>query len=143
MSRTLSRAMVTTAAVLSTAAATAGVAVAGGGAAPVPGPSKIVNDCQHARVEPARITLFCGDGNQYLIRMHWQHWAVHIATGHGVFLYNDCLPNCASGHAHREKAFVQAYRPRSRKLGRLFTKAKVTTANGTQVYDLPTSPVGG
>lgn len=125
-----------------TALATAAVTTGAAAAAPARHyghTPRIVNDCTRSRVEPSRIILRCGDASQDVIRIHWSSWGSTAAKGAGVFIYNDCDPNCAAGHWHRQPATLRAYRVRRHPLGRLFTRLLVTTASGKQVYRLPTS----
>jgi hypothetical protein len=50
--------------------------------------------------QPARLTIACGDGNDYLESLHWAMWSAAAAKGHGVEQVNDCDPYCAAGKFH-------------------------------------------
>jgi hypothetical protein len=61
----------------------------------------VVLDCQgHARVRPARYTLACADGNDYLNGLAWTSWGPQLASATGTEHVNDCIPYCAAGHFH-------------------------------------------
>lgn len=48
-------------------------------------------------VQPAVITLMCGDGNSGVEEMAWTRWGASTATGQGEFFADQCIPNCAQG----------------------------------------------
>ena len=61
----------------------------------------VVSDCQgQPQTRPARLTLSCADGNDYLTGLAWTSWTAGLASGTGVQEVNDCLPYCAVGHFH-------------------------------------------
>ena len=58
----------------------------------------VVLDCQgHPQVRPARYTLACADGNDYLSGLAWTSWGPRRASGTGTEHVNDCVPYCAAG----------------------------------------------
>ena len=61
----------------------------------------VVADCQgQPQARPAKVTLSCADGNDYLTHLAWTSWTAGLASGTGVQEVNDCLPYCAAGHFH-------------------------------------------
>jgi hypothetical protein len=61
----------------------------------------VVADCQgQSQARPAKLTLSCADGNDYLAGLAWTSWTAGLASGTGVQEVNDCLPYCAAGHFH-------------------------------------------
>jgi hypothetical protein len=61
----------------------------------------VVADCQgQPQVRPAKLTLSCADGNDYLTGLSWSSWTAGLASASGVQQVNDCLPYCAAGHFH-------------------------------------------
>ena len=61
----------------------------------------VVADCQgQPQVRPAKLTLSCADGNDYLTGLSWTSWTAGLASATGVQEVNDCLPYCAAGHFH-------------------------------------------
>ncbi|MDJ0382350.1 hypothetical protein [Streptomyces sp. G-G2] len=62
----------------------------------------LVVDCfAQAQVRPEEYLLACGDGNNKLVRLHWDSWSTRTATATGTDLANDCVPYCAAGRFHR------------------------------------------
>ena len=55
---------------------------------------------EHAHVQPARYTLACADGNDYLTGLAWTSWGPRLASATGTEHVNDCIPYCAAGHFH-------------------------------------------
>jgi hypothetical protein len=54
--------------------------------------------CNGKHYQPRRILIACGDGNAYVRHLSWSMWTRHKAHGHGVWVQNDCKPDCARGH---------------------------------------------
>ncbi|MET8752276.1 hypothetical protein ABZW32_19580 [Streptomyces sp. NPDC004667] len=89
-----------TATVLCAAAALAVAAVpaAARPAAPPEQDPVVLVDCfQQAQVRPDDYVLACGDGNNRLVRLHWDSWGRRTATATGIDMANDCRPDCATG----------------------------------------------
>lgn len=59
--------------------------------------TRVIANCVHAVYEPKRIIIACADGNLALMKMKYQRWTAHEATGTGTMYVNQCLPNCADG----------------------------------------------
>jgi hypothetical protein len=77
------------------------------------GPTKVlVPNCTKAVYKPKRIVLACGDGSNYLTNLTWHGWTALSATGSGVDVANDCMPDCVGGHVHSYPATVTLSRPK-------------------------------
>ena len=50
------------------------------------------------QIRPGEYILPCGDGNAYLHHLNWAAWGSSSALGGGTYTFNDCTPNCLSGH---------------------------------------------
>jgi hypothetical protein len=60
--------------------------------------SPVIVTCdKKLRVRPKSYLLACGDGSQWLSRLHWSSWTTGEATASGRFTFNTCTPNCAKG----------------------------------------------
>jgi len=60
-----------------------------------------VYDCNSLSFEPVSITVTCADGGVVLGDLVWTNWTSTEATATGTLDYNDCTPDCASGHQHQ------------------------------------------
>jgi hypothetical protein len=60
----------------------------------------VYGDCSKPSVEPAEIVLTCADYGEILEGLHWSTWTASAAAAVGTLVYNDCSPDCASGHHH-------------------------------------------
>ncbi|MEV7612555.1 hypothetical protein [Streptomyces sp. NPDC089799] len=99
---------------LAAAFATASVpASATGPAQPVqPQRPVVVVDCSgEPQVRPDDYVLACGDGNNRLVDLKWNHWGAQTATARGIDMVNDCEPNCAGGTFHSYPVEVTLSRP--------------------------------
>jgi hypothetical protein len=67
------------------------------------GNTSVSGDCRHAQVKPPSIVLVCADDNWYVQHLRWRSWGMLRAFGAGIFHFNDCIPNCASGTFHRRR----------------------------------------
>jgi len=63
-------------------------------------PPVIVNCQQKTQVRPGSIILACADGNAYTGSLSWTAWGSSSALASGTYAFNDCTPNCLSGHGH-------------------------------------------
>jgi hypothetical protein len=54
-------------------------------------------DCEIPVHKPNYISLTCADGGIAVKEIRWQSWNPKEAIGTGVYMENDCLPDCASG----------------------------------------------
>lgn len=52
-------------------------------------------------VKPAGIILTCADGGISIEKIVWRDWSVNTASGSGLYVYNDCDPDCADGTYHK------------------------------------------
>ena len=66
----------------------------------------VVNCQQKTQVRPRSIILACADGNAYIGNLSWSAWGSSSALGSGTYAFNDCTPNCLSGHGHTFPALV-------------------------------------
>jgi len=51
----------------------------------------------HAKFEPSKIIVACGDGNLFLTKLKWSAWGSTSAKGSGTAHQNTCTPSCAQG----------------------------------------------
>jgi hypothetical protein len=52
------------------------------------------------QIRPGEYILPCGDGTAYLDHLNWAAWGSSSALASGTYTFDDCTPNCASGHGH-------------------------------------------
>jgi hypothetical protein len=91
--------------------------------------TEVVYDCQHAKYEPEKYLLLYCDGSAGLKHLRYGHYSAQTATGHAVYSYDDCQPNCAAGHNHHYPVSFVMNRVRTSRGVRLFTQL-VTDHNG-------------
>jgi hypothetical protein len=72
----------------------------------------VVNCAMRGRVRPSQYVLACADGNSSLTGLHWQTWGSSSALAQGRSTFNDCIPNCVSGHFHSFPALAALWRVR-------------------------------
>jgi hypothetical protein len=53
--------------------------------------------CHGKHFEPKRILIACCDGNAFVKQLQWTTWTRHKARGRGVWVQNNCKPDCADG----------------------------------------------
>ena len=53
--------------------------------------------CHGKHYKPHRILVACGDGNAYANHLQWTTWTRHKAHAHGIWVQNNCKPDCAQG----------------------------------------------
>lgn len=66
----------------------------------------VVNCSMKTQVRPGSFTLACADGNAYVGSLSWTTWGASSALASGTSSFNDCTPNCLSGHSHTFPALV-------------------------------------
>jgi len=66
----------------------------------------VVNCSMKTQVRPGAFTLACADGNAYVGGMSWTAWGSSSALASGKYSFNDCIPNCLSGHGHTFSGLV-------------------------------------
>ena len=54
-------------------------------------------DCEIPVTKPKSITLTCADGGMVVTDITWDNWSAQGAQGSGIYLENNCEPDCASG----------------------------------------------
>jgi len=67
---------------------------------PVDASIEVYGNCTNPSVEPTEIVLTCADYGELLEGLHWTSWTTSSAMAVGTLVYNDCVPDCASGHHH-------------------------------------------
>ena len=60
----------------------------------------VYGDCTTPSVEPAEIVLTCADDGEVLTGLHWTRWTATSASAVATLVYNDCIPDCATGQRH-------------------------------------------
>jgi hypothetical protein len=103
---------------------------------------KVISSCTKATYQPSGYIFFCGDADAGLHHATYDWWTDKTAHGTGTYYFNDCKPNCASGHEHQQKAEFTLYRVRdTTKFGPLFTRAEVDTPRKHAVFEMPTRTI--
>lgn len=74
-------------------------------------PVVVVTCASEPQVRPREYVLACGDGNNQLVRLHWDAWGPKHATATGTDMVNDCKPYCAAGRFHAYPVKVTLSRP--------------------------------
>jgi hypothetical protein len=89
-------------AVIATAACGAAASAASleGQAPATTGVPVVVSCAMKTQVRPGIFTLACADGNAYVNGLNWSTWGSSSALASGNYAFNDCTPNCLSGHGH-------------------------------------------
>jgi hypothetical protein len=119
----------------------------------------VVVDCAvHGQTRPGQYTLACADGNAYLGGLRWASWGASAAFAEGVSSFDDCVPNCVTGHGHSFPVLVDLWRAEPRpghpgqryftRLTLVYTGNRTYTAGGHQYHlpetaTYPLSPYGG
>jgi hypothetical protein len=118
----------------------------------------VVNCQQKTQVRPGSIILACADGNAYAGSLNWSAWGSSSALASGTYAFNDCTPNCLSGHGHKFAALVVLWGVRAlpghsgvryfSEMTMVFTGNRSYTADGkkyqlSQTMTLPLSQFGG
>jgi hypothetical protein len=136
-------------AVLATTGCSAVASAATAGPRPSPPVSSIpvVISCgMKVQIRPGSFTLACADRNAYVSGLSWSTWGPVAALASGTSTFNDCTPNCLSGHSHTFPALVVLWRPQpwpSRVGVRYFTRMTIIyTGNrsytaGGKTYQVP------
>ena len=95
------------AAIATAACGAAASAASLGGQAPATTAVPVVVNCQmKTQVRPGSYTLACADGNAYVGALNWSAWGSSSALASGTYSFNDCTPNCLSGHGHTFSGLV-------------------------------------
>lgn len=66
----------------------------------------VVNCAQKTQVRPGTFVLACGDGNASLDSLQWSAWGASSALASGTSGFNDCTPDCLTGHVHTFPALI-------------------------------------
>jgi hypothetical protein len=79
---------------------------------PAPRPMTVIMSClNRGEIRPASYMIACGDGSQFLGKLHWASWTPGIASGTGRYYLNQCVPNCAQGKFLNSQVLVVLWRP--------------------------------
>jgi hypothetical protein len=65
-----------------------------------------VTNCYDSQYKPKLIIISCGDASNFVQQLSWSSWSRTTAVASGVDKFNNCEPNCASGHYARVRATV-------------------------------------
>jgi hypothetical protein len=138
-------------------AATQGRSAESGGRQSIAPP--VVVNCQlKNQVRPGSIILACADGNAYTGNLNWFAWNSSSALANGNYNFNDCTPNCISGHGHTFPALIVLWRAKAlpghpevryfSEMTTIFTGNRSYTAGGkkyrlSQTMTIPLSNFGG
>jgi hypothetical protein len=121
-------------------------------------PPVVVNCQMKDQVRPGSIILACADGNAYTGRLSWTAWGSSSALASGNYAFNDCTPNCLSGHNHTFPALVVLWGAKAlpghmgvryfSEMTMVFTGSRSYTAGGkkvslAQTMTIPLSNLGG
>lgn len=49
-------------------------------------------------VTPSFVPVSCGDGSAFVIHVRWTYLSRTTGRAKGIFMLDDCTPDCASGH---------------------------------------------
>ncbi len=66
----------------------------------------VVNCSGKGVTKPSSYVFACADDNGYIDHVTWAAWGTSAAFASGTYVFNDCTPNCASGHFHSFPALV-------------------------------------
>jgi hypothetical protein len=64
------------------------------------GTNRLAGNCEHSQIRPSNIVLACADDNAEVGSVKWISFGGAVATGTGIYGFNDCTPNCVSGRFH-------------------------------------------
>jgi hypothetical protein len=65
-------------------------------------PSEVLSfSCETITARPAEVTTSCADFGTSISNIEWKTWTTTGAVGTGIYLINNCEPNCASGKASK------------------------------------------
>lgn len=61
-------------------------------------PSEVLTfSCEMISARPTEVTTSCADFGNAISNIEWKTWTATSAVGTGIYLINNCDPNCASG----------------------------------------------
>lgn len=94
-------------------------------------------------VAPKDIVLACGDGNTAIENVAWHGWGESIASGDGNYSYNDCTPNCVSGHVHSERGLIIVWGKQRCPAGHsAYARMLIVTPGDNDPKSFPAPPCG-
>jgi len=77
-------------------------------------------------MRPTSYVLACADANTYFNSIKWTTWGKTTATATATFVQNNCEPDCAAGKFISYPATLKLSKPKSTKLGLLFSAINYT-----------------
>lgn len=78
--------------------------------ATAPSSAKIVLSCSNKYgAKPTTYVVACADYNAKFTDLHWTSWGSPTAFATGEARWNDCTPNCVSGHWKKVSATLWAW----------------------------------
>jgi hypothetical protein len=114
-------------------------------AAPAAAASKthtmVISSCTKATYKPHQYILTCADAYTQIHHAKYSSWSANGASGHGTFVYNTCVPNCAAGKMKHHPVTFTLGRVRTAGGKKLFTRMYVDYAGLSETFQLPTSKV--
>ena len=88
------------------------------------------------------IIYFSGDNSNSVSNITWTSWNDDSALGHGVWNYEDCVPNCAEGSVTPYGATLMLSNPADDQFTSL-TEDQSGPHGNTSTYTLPDRDLGG
>gem|GEM_PF-3149758 len=89
---------------------------------------------EQTSVAPVSIVIACADDGMRLEDVNWTHWTGAGATGQGMFVANDCTPDCAQGTFHSYPATFDLSHPVRTPGGVVFAQLTVSYAHTGPAY---------
>ena len=70
-------------------------------------PSEVLSfSCETITARPTEVTTSCADFGTSISNIEWKTWTATGAAGKGIYLVNNCDPNCASGKVFQSPVTV-------------------------------------
>jgi len=83
--------------------------------------------CANTEVlRPQQFVVDCRSSRAQLEGVHWSNWTADSASGSGIWVVDNCIPNCASGRVTRQHSIVAARTPVPAHKGTVFYLLTVT-----------------
>lgn len=88
------------------------------------------------------IIYFSGDSGNIVSNITWSSWSSESALGHGMWNYDDCVPNCAQGTVTQYPTTIMLSIPVDGQFTSL-TEDQAGPHGNTYSYTLPDRGLGG
>jgi len=73
-------------------------------------PSEVLSfSCETITARPAEVTISCADFGTSISNIEWKTWTATGALGTGIYLINNCEPNCASGKVSKSPVRISLH----------------------------------